>query len=705
MAGRLGSLVLELSANVARLEGDLRRGADAAGRELGRIGRAANRVRTLIGGIGIGISVVGIQRFAKAATDMADEMHTVSKRTGIAVEQLSALRFAAEQSGASFEALKPGLVFFEKTLAAAGISGQETVSMLLGLADQLAATEDPAKKLELAMLAFGRSAGPQMVEFLTQGSEAIKAQMQAAQESGRVLSGEAAAAADELNDALGNLGQQALTAGLALGEGGLLPSLTGGVKALGDFAAGITKFLQGDPKALPEWATFAAVAFNELKAVFTVTGTALGALGAALSLPLGEGFRGGYKKIFEEFESDARNIKASSQDGLFQTQKGPLVPKTEAADKGTVAGYLAGRAKKRGGTGGGGGGKSPAAQLAEDVEELEQSLRTQIATFGESSMAVQLYELSLRGATEAQLAEARELAVSLQGMEDAEKEKKELADRERERAELYQSTLKDLAEGTQQNNLDLIASDQERAMAQLAIEQERWRAVIETYAAGTAERMRLEEGYAAWLTAEQATITASMKTKTDEMTEFTREAARNMQDAMADFFFDLMQGKLSDLAESFKRTIDRMVANALAARLANALFGEGFTGGGGGKGGGAVGGWVGSAITGIASLLAAQGAAFESGGGLTRFAGGGIVRSPTVFRFAGGAGLMGEAGPEAIMPLKRLPSGQLGVAAAGGGGMSVVMNIQTPDADSFRRSQGQILAQMNQALSRGRRNL
>lgn len=226
---------------------------------------------------------------------------------------------------------------------------------------------------------------------------------------------------------------------------------------------------------------------------------------------------------------------------MFQTQKGPLVPKTEAADKGTVAGFIAGLKPTGGGGGGGGGGKSVAQQLAEDIERLEQSLRVQIATFGQSSQQAQIYELALRAASDAQLDEARALASSLEGLEAGEKQKQKLAERERERAELYQSTLEDLAEGTQQNNLDLIASDQERAMAQLAIEQERWRAVIETYAAGTAERMRLEAGYAAWLTSEQATLTAGLETQTDEMTEFAREAARNMQDAMADFFFDLMQ--------------------------------------------------------------------------------------------------------------------------------------------------------------------
>ncbi|UAN14053.1 phage tail tape measure protein [Enterobacter asburiae] len=47
----------------------------------------------------------------------------------------------------------------------------------------------------------------------------------------------------------------------------------------------------------------------------------------------------------------------------------------------------------------------------------------------------------------------------------------------------------------------------------------------------------------------------------------------------------------------------------------------------------------------------------------------GIVRNPTMFAFSkGGAGIMGEAGPEAIMPLTRAPDGSLGVRAVGGGG-------------------------------------
>jgi phage-related minor tail protein len=72
----------------------------------------------------------------------------------------------------------------------------------------------------------------------------------------------------------------------------------------------------------------------------------------------------------------------------------------------------------------------------------------------------------------------------------------------------------------------------------------------------------------------------------------------------------------------------------------------------------------------------------------------------------GGTGLMGEAGPEAILPLRRGPDGRLGVEAPGGGRSAVTVNmtIQTPDAESFRRSRTQIAAEMSRALARGARN-
>jgi hypothetical protein len=72
-------------------------------------------------------------------------------------------------------------------------------------------------------------------------------------------------------------------------------------------------------------------------------------------------------------------------------------------------------------------------------------------------------------------------------------------------------------------------------------------------------------------------------------------------------------------------------------------------------------------------LPSANGNAFW-GGNVIPFANGGVVSSPTMFPMARGMGLMGEAGPEAIMPLQRGADGKLGVRAGGGGQGGVVIN-------------------------------
>jgi len=99
----------------------------------------------------------------------------------------------------------------------------------------------------------------------------------------------------------------------------------------------------------------------------------------------------------------------------------------------------------------------------------------------------------------------------------------------------------------------------------------------------------------------------------------------------------------------------------------------------------------------------ADGAPFSQGR-VMPFARGGIVTGATRFGMRGGTGLMGEAGPEAIMPLTRGANGKLGVSVDGAARpVSVTMNIATPDIESFRRSQGQIAAQVSRALGRANR--
>jgi hypothetical protein len=132
--------------------------------------------------------------------------------------------------------------------------------------------------------------------------------------------------------------------------------------------------------------------------------------------------------------------------------------------------------------------------------------------------------------------------------------------------------------------------------------------------------------------------------------------------------------KLSDALRNVAKTMVDTVYNTALRPVQNAL-----------------GGFVANGLNGLLSSV-------------QPFAKGGVVSGPTNFAMRGGMGLMGEAGPEAIMPLARGADGRLGIQAGAGRAVTVVMNITTPDVQGFQRSQTQIAEQASRALSRGQRN-
>jgi phage-related minor tail protein len=121
-----------------------------------------------------------------------------------------------------------------------------------------------------------------------------------------------------------------------------------------------------------------------------------------------------------------------------------------------------------------------------------------------------------------------------------------------------------------------------------------------------------------------------------------------------------------------------------------------------------------SLASGISSLLSGLTGSFGGGGAsssltaasgaIKPFASGGVIGTPTYFPLVGGGvGLAGEAGPEAIMPLKRGSDGRLGIS--GSGGNTINVQIATPDLDNFRRSESYITGQIARAVARGQRSL
>lgn len=117
-------------------------------------------------------------------------------------------------------------------------------------------------------------------------------------------------------------------------------------------------------------------------------------------------------------------------------------------------------------------------------------------------------------------------------------------------------------------------------------------------------------------------------------------------------------------------------------------------------------GLLGSGLQSLAGLLSGGfgGAVAPS---VSVFADGGVVAAPSYFAMGRGLGLMGERGAEAILPLSRGADGKLGVRAGGDGRrpVSVTVQVSTPDADSFRRSEAQVSAAIARAVARGNRAL
>jgi phage-related minor tail protein len=97
------------------------------------------------------------------------------------------------------------------------------------------------------------------------------------------------------------------------------------------------------------------------------------------------------------------------------------------------------------------------------------------------------------------------------------------------------------------------------------------------------------------------------------------------------------------------------------------------------------------------------------GGGLRAigFARGGVLAAPALAALSGSRlGVIGEAGPEAVLPLTRGSDGRLGVRAeTREAPVSVTFNVQAHDAESFRRSEAQITTMLARAVGRGRRGL
>ncbi|MDO9438559.1 hypothetical protein [Hydrogenophaga sp.] len=298
---------------------------------LGALSGSLTRVQALsasalnLSGLGGAASIAGLIAIAKSTADIADEMGKLAQRTGVGVEALSQLVYAADLSGASVEDLSAGLRRLGddagdggKNLKAAGIAlldaggKAKTTEQLFGeVADLFASLPDGIQKTNLAVTLFGKNIGAQLTPLLNLGSKGLKELADESDRFGKTITASQAAAAEEFNDNLTRL--QALAQGAARELGASL------IPAMNDLALAFLQAIQDDRQigtgdGLRSWADNAARAiafvvdgFDGVSRVVEITGKAIGAYAAAL----GAVVRGDLtlaKAIINELGKDIREI-------------------------------------------------------------------------------------------------------------------------------------------------------------------------------------------------------------------------------------------------------------------------------------------------------------------------------------------------------------------------------------------------------------
>ncbi len=211
-------------------------------KELGSLDSIAKTAFSL-GGV---ISAAGLVAYTKSIIDAADALDQMSERTGVSVEDLGRLQYAAKLSGVESEQLGKSLQALSGEIVAAaggsesaiakfkrlGVSVQDTTTkqirpanaVLLDLADAFSNLPEGAERSARAAEIFGAKLGGVMVPFLSQGRAGIQALGDEIERLGGLMTAETAKAAAEFNDNLDRLKTTSSAAGIAIANA-LLPTL------------------------------------------------------------------------------------------------------------------------------------------------------------------------------------------------------------------------------------------------------------------------------------------------------------------------------------------------------------------------------------------------------------------------------------------------------------------------------------------------
>ncbi len=244
----------------------------AAARGFGQFNASLAGARLLLGQLAAAASVGVFVAIAKNAANAADQLGKMAQRVGASVENLSALRLAAQTADVSMEQLQTAFVVFNRRAAelqggskdavaafkAVGLSardfkGKDAAERLELIARAFGRLEDSPNKTALAFQLFGRQAAALIPLMNDLSEKGLKGAIDRARELGVLLSADTARAAQALNDDFAILREQVTATAARFVEGlapavhvalvGVQKDLGGSGDAVVEFGRSVGKFL------------------------------------------------------------------------------------------------------------------------------------------------------------------------------------------------------------------------------------------------------------------------------------------------------------------------------------------------------------------------------------------------------------------------------------------------------------------------------
>jgi hypothetical protein len=299
---RAGRAYVELFAD----NSELVRGLKDAEKSLKAFGASIASVGAKAAGLGAAV-VTPLVGAAKMFADFGSDMLDMSQRTGISVEALSELGFAAEQSGADMESLELSVRKMQKFLADAASGGKGAQDMLrsLGLsiyqiaqlapdeqferiADRLSQIQNPTMRAAAAMQVFGKS-GTKMLPMLANGAAGIAELRRTSRELGLSMSTADATAAEGFGDRIDALGKVLNRVVMVVGSA-LVPVLDDAARWMTAITVQAAQWIRDNRELIATGFKVAAavlaggVALVALGAAIGGIGSILGAVAAGLTL-------------------------------------------------------------------------------------------------------------------------------------------------------------------------------------------------------------------------------------------------------------------------------------------------------------------------------------------------------------------------------------------------------------------------------------